>query len=356
MRDPFISEIKYRGQSNTDFIEVAVDAGADVSNLVLTVYRENGTIRSSNDLSVLTPTTVNGHDVYVIELGDATNFSGISRNNAVSLSEGSTVFQFVSFDNSNDPGGVTATTGPAAGLTSTDIGTAGVGSSLETTDRGGTYFTQNTPDPGNVTCLTTGTAVQTKTGLINVEDLVEGMQILNFEGEYQTLRKVFSRKISAAELKQNEKLLPIRICAGAMGNGMPTKDMLVSRQHRMLVASPIVKRMFDEPIALIAAIKLTTLPGIFVDTSIRQVEYFHLLFDDHEVIFADGAPTESLYLGSEALKALPAQSKEELSAIFPDLHQTFESWSSKYCIPSNQRQKKLVMRHLKNQRCLVSTP
>ena len=76
MPDPFFSELKYLGGASVDFIEVAVDAGTDVTDLVVTVYRENGTIRSSNDLSVLTPTTVNGKDVYLIESGDATNFSG----------------------------------------------------------------------------------------------------------------------------------------------------------------------------------------------------------------------------------------------------------------------------------------
>ena len=354
MPDPFLSELRYRGGSGDDFIEVAVDAGADVSNLVVTVYRANGTVRSSNDLSVLTPTTVNGKDVYLIEAGDATNFNGLATDQAVSLSDDETVFSFLSFDDTAD--GVTAMAGPANGLTSTDIGIAGTGSSLETTDGGETYFTQTTPDPNNVTCLTTGVAIQTQNGLVNVEDLVEGMQILNYEGEYQTLRKIFSRKVTEADLTENLGLFPVRICAGAIGNGLPTKDLLVSRQHRMLVSSPIVKRMFDRTNVLVASIRLTSLPGIFVDMSIKNVQYFHLLFDKHEVIFADGAATESLFLGVEAMKSLPIQSKEELRAIFPDLMGPFESHSSKYCIPSNQRQRKLVMRHLKNQHNLVSEP
>ncbi|MDB2369142.1 Hint domain-containing protein [Octadecabacter sp.] len=354
MPDPFFSELKYLGGATDDFIEVAVDAGTDVSDLVVTVYRSNGSIRSSNDLSVLTPTTVNGKDVYLIEAGDATNFNGLALSEAVSLSENGTVFSFLSFDDT--AGVVTPTTGPAAGLTSTDIGMAGAGSSLETADGGATYFTQTTPDPNNVVCLTTGAAVQTKNGLVNVEDLAEGMQILTYEGEYQVLRKVFSRKVREVDLKENQKLFPVRICAGALGNGSPTQDLLVSRQHRMLVSSPIVKRMFDKTNVLIASVRLISLPGIFVDGSIKNIKYFHLLFDRHEVIFANGAATESLFLGVEAMKSLPIQSKEELRAIFPDLMGSFESHSSKYYVPSIQRQRQLVMRHLKNQHDLVSKP
>ncbi|MEL7206204.1 MAG: hypothetical protein AAGL19_18630, partial [Pseudomonadota bacterium] len=73
MPDPFISEVKYRGGANEDFIEIAVDAGTDVSDIQVTVYRSNGTVRSTSDLSDVTPTTVNGRDVYTLVNGDASD-------------------------------------------------------------------------------------------------------------------------------------------------------------------------------------------------------------------------------------------------------------------------------------------
>ena len=112
--------------------------------------------------------------------------------------------------------------------------------------------------------------------------------------------------------------------------------------------------MFHKTDVLVASIRLTSLPGIYVDTAIKNIEYFHLLFDNHEVIYADGAATESLFLGVEAIKSMPTQHKEELRAIFPDLEGSFKSHLSEYYTPSNQRQKQLVMRHLKNRRNLVS--
>ncbi|MEO0370540.1 MAG: Hint domain-containing protein, partial [Pseudomonadota bacterium] len=175
MPDPFLSEVKYLGNASQDFIEVAVDAGTDVSNLVVTVYRPNGTVRSTSDVSLLTPTTVNGFDVYLIDNSGPTAFNGVALNQAVSLSEGSTVYQFVSF--SDTPGGVTATTGPANGLTSTDIGQAGAGESLETQDQGGSYFTQTDPDPNNVTCFVAGTQIDTQDGPVAVEDLTVGTRV-----------------------------------------------------------------------------------------------------------------------------------------------------------------------------------
>jgi len=352
MADPFLSEIKYLGGASLDFIEVAVDIGADVSDLVLTIYNSNGTIRSSSNLSVLTPTTVNGKDVYLIENGDATNFNGVALSNAVALSENGTVYSFVSFNDT--VGGVTATEGPANGLTSDEIGSAGAGSSLETDDGGTSYFTQTNPNPDSVPCLTTGAQIDTIRGLVKVEDLKAGALVHTFDKTYKPLRRVFKRAVGKAELEQNPKLYPVRISAGALGPGLPSEDLLVSRQHRMVVSSPIAKRMFGSTDVLVAANKLTSLSGIYVDTSVSSVEYFHLLFDAHEIIFADGAPTESLFLGAEAVNALPERILSEIREIFPDLIMPLNDESSKLLIPNNKRQSKLVERHLKNQRRLVS--
>ena len=49
---------------------------------------------------------------------------------------------------------------------------------------------------------------------------------------------------------------------GALGNGLPRRDLLVSRQHRMLVRSSIAGRMFGDKEVLVAAHHLTALPGV----------------------------------------------------------------------------------------------
>lgn len=74
----------------------------------------------------------------------------------------------------------------------------------------------------------------------------------------------------------------------------------------MVVKSKIAQRMFGDTEVFVAAIRLTGMPGIYVDADYGAVEYFHLILDDHHVILADGAPTESLYVGPEALKNIGA--------------------------------------------------
>lgn len=204
-----------------------------------------------------------------------------------------------------------------------------------------------------VTCFVRGTLIETTQGPIPVEHLQAGHSILTSDSGHKPLRIAMSRKLSADELRQNANLRPIRITAGALGNGLPERDLLVSRQHRMVVSSKITERMFGEPEVLVAAIRLTELPGVFIEPEPRAVEYFHLLFDQHEIIFAEGAPTESLYTGAEALKSLTPQARDEVALLFPDLLDTNSPTLSACLIPNGKQQKKLVARHQKNNKAIL---
>ncbi len=75
----------------------------------------------------------------------------------------------------------------------------------------------------------------------------------------------------------------------------------------MLISSAISERMFNAREVLVAAVNLTELPGVYFDINATEVEYFHLVFDDHQIVFANGAPSESFYPGEEGLKALTPQ-------------------------------------------------
>ena len=83
--------------------------------------------------------------------------------------------------------------------------------------------------------------------------------------------------------------------------------------------SKIAYRMFGVQDVLISAQKLTELPGIFVDETVESIEYHHILLDEHEVVYAEGAPSESLFTGRKALISLTQDGLEEVFTIFPGL-------------------------------------
>ena len=51
----------------------------------------------------------------------------------------------------------------------------------------------------------------------------------------------------------------------------------------------------------------------------KRVTYFHLMFDEHQIIYANGAASESFYPGDNALKMFTLHVLHELRALFPDL-------------------------------------
>lgn len=207
----------------------------------------------------------------------------------------------------------------------------------------------------SVTCFVRGTLIETKHGLVPVERLRAGDKILTRDGDFKSLCIPMNRKLCALEIHKNPKLAPVRIMAGALGIGLPNRDLLVSRQHRMLVSSKICERMFGTPEVLVAAIKLTILPGIFIEPVGRDVEYFHLLFDHHEVIFAEGAPTETFFTGPEALKSMSPEAREEIHAILPEISDIDYLPEPACHIPLGKHQKSLIGRHLNNNQSLLGT-
>ncbi|WP_279577997.1 Hint domain-containing protein [Paracoccus versutus] len=175
--------------------------------------------------------------------------------------------------------------------------------------------TENT----GVVCFLRGTLIKTEDGEVPVEKLEPGMKVMTLDHGYKELSWIGKRVLSAAELAEQPKLRPIRIRAEALGENLPERDLIVSPQHRVLLRSVVARRMVGEAEVLLAARHLIGLEGVEVVEDMQEVEYWHFMFDRHEVVFSNGAPTESLFTGPEAMKALGPEAREEIFTLFPEL-------------------------------------
>lgn len=221
-------------------------------------------------------------------------------------------------------------------------------------DSGGTIDGDVTITITRVTCFARGTRLITSTGWVPVQKLKPGQEVLTLDGP-KKIKWIGYRKFSAKELQDNPKLQPIRIRAGALGDGLPLRDLVVSRQHRMLVRSNIARKMFGDSDVLVPAAALLKLPGVAVLTSEKSVEYFHLLFDRHEIVMAEGAPSESFFTGAEALKTLPPESVEEIRTIMPHLLDPDTVAEPARPFLPDEKREELVIRHRRNSQPLFST-
>ena len=205
-----------------------------------------------------------------------------------------------------------------------------------------------------ITCFTAGTLIETGTGPRPVESLQVGDLIRTADHGLQPLRWIGRRDLLAPALKANPQLCPVAIAPGALGLNQPSQPLMVSPQHRMLVRSRIAARMFEAEEVLVAAAHLVGLPGITLAQP-DAVTYLHLLFDQHEVIFANGAPSESLYPGPIALKSMGARAVAEILELFPDLAQcdSFRLHPARPLVRGRQG-RHMAERHLKNAVSLIA--
>ena len=169
-----------------------------------------------------------------------------------------------------------------------------------------------------IPCFTPGTLIATAKGERRVEDLAEGDRVITRDNGIQTIRWAGAREMTGAEFEQAAHLKPVLIQQGALGGGLPERDMMVSPQHRMLVANDKTALYFEEREVLVAAKFLTDLEGIDV-VDVSSTTYIHIMFDQHEVVLSDGTWTESFQPGDQTLAGVSEASRDEILELFPEL-------------------------------------
>ncbi|WP_163846429.1 Hint domain-containing protein [Pseudooceanicola aestuarii] len=167
-----------------------------------------------------------------------------------------------------------------------------------------------------VLCFAEGTRLSTPKGDIAVEDLAEGDLIDTLDHGPQPIRWKRASPHGWAAESNDQK--PVQFKPGSLGAGLPRRELVVSPQHRMLVPDA-------EDGQLVAAKALLDLPGVRQQNGRRRVTYHHLFFDRHQVLFAEGAPTESFYPGVAALRSLSAADRNSLRPLL--LHQEGEGYA-----------------------------
>jgi hypothetical protein len=174
-------------------------------------------------------------------------------------------------------------------------------------------------DEGGVICFTPGTRIRTPQGLTLIEDLREGDLVDTKDNGAQRIEWIGSRHMSGARLFTMPWLRPIRINAGVLGADMPDQRLIVSPEHRIIIRGPVAKDLFNTPEVLVAAKDLIDGQAVAVDLTAREVTYVHLLFRQHQVMWANGVETESFHPASAALTSLDAADRTRLSGMYPAL-------------------------------------
>jgi hypothetical protein len=179
----------------------------------------------------------------------------------------------------------------------------------------GSTLTYRNVDHLVLPCFTPGTMVQTDRGEIAVEALAVGHRVLTRDRGYQKIVWIGRQSLAVGDWPN---LAPVRIARGALGPGMPTRDMDVSPQLRLLVQGPRTKLLFGEIEVLVPALHLVGYPGI-ARLEVARADYIHIMCPRHEVIWCDGIWSESFQPNPETLGGLTAAQRVEIERILPEL-------------------------------------
>ena len=164
-----------------------------------------------------------------------------------------------------------------------------------------------------VPCFTEGTLIRTPKGEVPVETLEPGDMVETRDAGPQAILWTGRRILGPRELMAAPNARPVLIPQGLLGNHAP---LLVSPQHGMVLGAA---QGLDAE-ALVRAKHLAEAAGpVRVAHGKRRVSYHHLMFDRHQIVFANGAPSESFYPGPQTLKMYPPLVVAQIAALVPGL-------------------------------------
>jgi glycosyltransferase involved in cell wall biosynthesis len=164
-------------------------------------------------------------------------------------------------------------------------------------------------------CYCRGTLIQTERAEVAVEDLQIGDRLLTISGVAKPIRWIGRRNYNGRFAAGNRDVLPVLIKQGALSEGIPRRDLSVSPLHAMFLDG-----------LLIPALALANGISIVQAETVESVEYFHVELDAHDVIFAEGAQSESFVDdGSRGMF--------HNAATYRDLYPQAAPVAARYCAP-----------------------
>ncbi len=163
-----------------------------------------------------------------------------------------------------------------------------------------------------VPCFTAGTMLRGPSGDVDVEVVRPGDLLMTLDHGLQPVRWIGRRTLSTAELVGKPNLRPVIVRKHAFGN---QRKMIVSPQHGLFA------KLGSGEVLIRAKFAAEIWGGKWarVDKSLEPVTYIHIMFDNHELVFAEGSPTESFFPGPTAIMGLSPSARSELLHAFPKL-------------------------------------
>ncbi len=197
----------------------------------------------------------------------------------------------------------------------------------------------------SVPCFCQGTTLMTAEGAQPVDWIRPGDKVMTKDHGFQPALWVGRTTISAKKLATSPGLCPIRITAHSIDTQTPAQDLRLSPEHRVLLKSYQTELLFgtDEVFSPIKAVANER--DIAPDRPLHEISYYHILFQNHEIVLAEGLWVESFFPGKMALAALPAKLQAEIRGLLGAKVDTIQTarlclkpWEVNLLVPQETKQ------------------
>lgn len=144
-------------------------------------------------------------------------------------------------------------------------------------------FVTTTPTAGALNeCFVTGTLISTKKGEVAVENLNVGDVVKTANGQLEAIKWIGRQTVKPENVQNPMRGYPILVKAGALGDGLPVRDLYVSPDHALFVDG-----------LLINAGALVNSSSIVQTEPTETFTYFHVELEKHALLIAEGTYAES---------------------------------------------------------------
>lgn len=164
-------------------------------------------------------------------------------------------------------------------------------------------------------CYCPGTLIRTDRGDVAVEHLAIGDRVMTLGGTAEPVRWIGRRSYAGRFLRGRPALHPVRVRAGALAEGVPSRDLLVSPEHALLLSGVLVR-----------AVDLVNGATIVREAGLERVDYLHVELAAHDVIWANDAVAETFVDDDSRGRFSNAA---DHAALYPDAAQV----EAAYCAP-----------------------
>ncbi len=141
------------------------------------------------------------------------------------------------------------------------------------------------PDFCEPVCYLSGTQIETRDGPVGIEKIQIGDEVAVHRGGWARVKWIGTMQISQGSSGWKHRSKPVVFRRGSLGDNVPNRDLYVSQQHAMLLDDVFIPAKY-----LVNGSSIE-----IVSPREHSLEYFQIECENHEAVFANGAPAESLF-------------------------------------------------------------